>query len=87
MRVRLLSLTILFAWIGVTSAADISRSFDVEPGGTLDIDSDVGSIEVTPGADDKVTLATDWETGQSEAIFTIERDLGDEKWTVEFRKE
>ena len=33
------------------------------------------------------TLATDWETGQSEAIFTIERDLGDEKWTVEFRKE
>jgi DUF4097 and DUF4098 domain-containing protein YvlB len=59
MRVRLLSLTVLFAWIGVTSAADISRSFDVEPGGILDIDSDVGSIEVTPGADDKVTLEVD----------------------------
>ena len=32
------------------------------------------------------TLATTWETGQVDAIFTVERDLGDEKWIVEFRK-
>ncbi len=32
------------------------------------------------------TLATDWETGQSAAIFTIDRELGEEKWAVEFRK-
>ena len=32
------------------------------------------------------TLATRWETGQSDAIFTIERELGEEKWTVEFHK-
>ena len=32
------------------------------------------------------TLATKWETGQANAIFTIERELGDEKWIVEFCK-
>ena len=32
------------------------------------------------------TLATGWETGQSAAMFSIDRELGDEKWTVEFRK-
>ncbi len=32
------------------------------------------------------TLATSWETGQSDAIFTIDRELGEEKWAVEFRK-
>ena len=32
------------------------------------------------------TLATDWATDQADALFTIERDLGDEKWRVEFRK-
>ena len=32
------------------------------------------------------TLATGWETGQSAALFSIDRELGDEKWTVEFRK-
>ena len=32
------------------------------------------------------TLATGWETGQSAALFSIDRELGAEKWTVEFRK-
>ena len=32
------------------------------------------------------TLATGWETGQSAALFSIDRELGDERWTVEFRK-
>ncbi len=59
MGARLLVVTGLVAWIGVTSAADFSQSFDVEPGGTLDIDSDVGSIEITPGTDDWVTLEVD----------------------------
>jgi isoleucyl-tRNA synthetase len=32
------------------------------------------------------TLSTDWAIGQENALFTIERELGDEKWEVEFRK-
>ena len=32
------------------------------------------------------TLATDWAVGQADALFSIERALGDENWTVEFRK-
>ena len=32
------------------------------------------------------TLATDWETDQSEALYKDTRDLGDERWTLEFRK-
>jgi len=32
------------------------------------------------------TLATDWVVGQSSALFSIERELGDEEWTVEFSK-
>ena len=32
------------------------------------------------------TLATDWETDQEAAFYTDKRDLGDEHWTLEFRK-
>ena len=32
------------------------------------------------------TLATRWSVGQSDPLFTIDRDLGDERWTVEFSK-
>jgi isoleucyl-tRNA synthetase len=31
------------------------------------------------------TLATAWEVGQSESVFSVERELGDEKWLIEFR--
>lgn len=51
------------AWLTLAAnaafGADISRSFDVTPGGTLDVDADVGSIEVMPGADDKVVVEVD----------------------------
>ncbi len=56
---RFLSVALLSFAAGVAGAADISKSFDVTPGGTLDIDSDVGSIEVVPGAADKVTIEVD----------------------------
>ncbi len=56
---RFISVALIFLAAGAASAADISRNFDVNPGGTLDIDSDVGSIEVTPGAADKVTIEVD----------------------------
>ncbi len=32
------------------------------------------------------TLAVDWELDQSDALFTIDRELGDERWHLEFRK-
>jgi len=32
------------------------------------------------------TLATDWSVGQADALFSIERELGDEQWTIEFSK-
>jgi len=32
------------------------------------------------------TLATDWAVGQSEMLFSIERDLGDEHWVIEISK-
>jgi isoleucyl-tRNA synthetase len=32
------------------------------------------------------TLATQWETGQSDALFSTSRELGEEQWTLEFRK-
>ncbi|MDH3955021.1 MAG: DUF5915 domain-containing protein, partial [Gammaproteobacteria bacterium] len=32
------------------------------------------------------TLATNWETGQAQPLHSDRRDLGDEHWTLEFRK-
>jgi len=32
------------------------------------------------------TLAIEWVVGQSDALFSIHRELGDENWTVEFSK-
>jgi isoleucyl-tRNA synthetase len=32
------------------------------------------------------TLATEWVVDQPDSLFTIERELGEEKWTVEFSK-
>ena len=32
------------------------------------------------------TLATEWAVGQSDALFTIERELGDENWRIELSK-
>jgi isoleucyl-tRNA synthetase len=32
------------------------------------------------------TLSTAWETNQEEPLFTIERELGDERWSLVFRK-
>ena len=32
------------------------------------------------------TLATVWETGQAEPLFSDSRRLGDENWTIELRK-
>ena len=32
------------------------------------------------------TLATKWQTGQSEALYSDTRELGDEHWVLEFRK-
>jgi isoleucyl-tRNA synthetase len=32
------------------------------------------------------TLATEWETGQAEPMHTAPRELGDDHWTLEFRK-
>ena len=32
------------------------------------------------------TLAVEWEVGQADAIYTDERAMGSESWTLEFRK-
>jgi isoleucyl-tRNA synthetase len=32
------------------------------------------------------TLATDWSTGQSDSLFSIERELGNDRWTIEITK-
>jgi isoleucyl-tRNA synthetase len=32
------------------------------------------------------TLATDWSVGQASPLFTVDRELGEERWTVEFSK-
>jgi hypothetical protein len=32
------------------------------------------------------TLATDWDVGQSKSLFSIERELGDERWVIEISK-
>ena len=32
------------------------------------------------------TLATDWAVGQSESLFSIERELGNERWAIEISK-
>jgi hypothetical protein len=32
------------------------------------------------------TLATGWETGQAEPLFSDSRSLDDESWTIELRK-
>jgi isoleucyl-tRNA synthetase len=32
------------------------------------------------------TLATDWAVAQTDPLFSIERELGDERWTIEFSK-
>ena len=32
------------------------------------------------------TLATEWAVGQPDALFSIDRELGEENWTVEVKK-
>ena len=32
------------------------------------------------------TLAVDWAVGQSDALFSSEKSLGDEQWTIEISK-
>jgi isoleucyl-tRNA synthetase len=32
------------------------------------------------------TLAVEWETGQNDALFSATRELGEDHWTLEFRK-
>ena len=32
------------------------------------------------------TLATDWSVGQSEPMFSIEREVGEQKWFIELSK-
>ena len=32
------------------------------------------------------TLATEWSVGQAGALYSAERELGDERWTIEFAK-
>jgi len=32
------------------------------------------------------TLATVWETGQAEPLYTARRELSDDHWTLEFSK-
>lgn len=32
------------------------------------------------------TLATEWETGQAGPLHAAEREIGDDRWTLEFRK-
>lgn len=61
------------------TAQEINRSFDVKPGGTLDIESDVGSIEVTSGKSDKVEINVSgrgWnnrdEDGENLKDFTVD---------------
>lgn len=59
MRARILSIAVLMAIAGAAGAADISKSYAVAPGGVLDIDSEVGSIEVMPGEEGKVIVDVD----------------------------
>ena len=32
------------------------------------------------------TLATDWKVGQTAALFTLDRELGDDRWTIEISR-
>jgi hypothetical protein len=53
------NLLVLFALAVTASAAteeNISRQFDITPGGKLVVDVDFGTINVTAGADDKVVI-------------------------------
>ena len=59
MGVRILSIVVLMTFAGAAGATDISKSYAVAPGGVLDIDSEVGSIEVMPGEDGKVIVDVD----------------------------
>ena len=42
-------------------AENVTRTFDVTPGGTLDIDTDMGSIEVTPADGSQVIIKVETE--------------------------
>jgi len=65
MHTRLLITALLLCFANIATATDISRSFDVSPGGLLDIDSDVGAIEVKAGPGEKVSV--DVELGGQDA--------------------
>lgn len=56
---------LLLMTAAAVQAEDISRVFDVTPGGTLDLDADVGAIEVSVGDDEK--LAVDVELSGRDA--------------------
>jgi len=56
MHARILTIALMLWFAEAAVAADISRSFDVSAGGLLDIDSDVGAIEVKAGPAGKVSV-------------------------------
>lgn len=84
MAVRILSITVMVLIAGAAGAADISKSFDVTPGGILDIDADVGSIEVVPGVDDRVTVEVD-VSGRDADKLQVDFDRTDDGVRVKAR--
>jgi hypothetical protein len=81
---RFVSIVLLSLAASVAGAADVSRSFDVSPGGMLDIDSDVGSIEVMPGEADKVTVEVD-VSGRDADMLLVDFDQTPEGVRVKAR--
>ena len=59
----------------LTPAEPVLLAIDTATGGC--------AVAVCRGAE---TLATDWSVGQADALLSIERELGDEQWTIEFSK-
>lgn len=60
-RISLVSGFSMFLLAVTAVAEDVTRTFDVAPGGTLDIDTDVGSIEVTPTDGSQVIIEVETE--------------------------
>jgi len=69
--------SVLIIWAGSANAEDVTRSFDVQPGGQLEIDTDVGSIDIATADVSTVTIEVRLRGGDAEE-FKLEFSQSDD---------
>lgn len=67
-RISLVSGISMILLAASAAAEDVTKTFEVAPGGTLDIDTDVGSIEVTPADGNQVVIVVETDGADADRL-------------------